>query len=532
MIRPSPFSLFLTALLLAVLLAPPLVLAFRCWEALRDYPALWGLVSPFSRVSLVLLGHSLSLALGAGVLSLVFGIPAGFSLARGPKWWRPIAACGGAVALSLPPVLVAAPYVGVSWAGGPGLGVLNAPPVNESLGAWALSSLILGQCYFPLVAFSLAAALRAMPSEEEQAAQLLVGEGAIWKVLWPRVAPAALGGALGAAALALWEMGAPDLMGWPSYSMAIYRNFNAVSTPGDALGVPATVAAALTGLPLPILGLGLVFVAAWILGKTPVGNANFSQPTARGGVWANAGLVATVFLLGMCPIYPLWRFARATEGWRATWEVLVANSVELWNTVFMPGVAAMALPILAFGFAALWSQWPVWWRRAALVGAFLPLLLAPIVMAMALIGFWNAEWAAPFHDSTYGMILMGYFARFAPIALALVVLQWQNLDPEILRAAHNLGARPFEAALTIAAPILRPFLAALGALMFALCAGELTVTVLVQEPGAATLPLPIFGMLHFGLAGDVAALCLALATLCGGAMAVAALLFAREMGSS
>ena len=96
------------------------------------------------------------------------------------------------------------------------------------------------------------------------------------------------------------------------------------------------------------------------------------------------------------------------------------------------------------------------------------------------------------------MTLIGYAARFGPLVIALTVWSVQSVEEELLRAARGLGAAPVRVAWSIIAPILKTSLVGLCALFFALCAGELTVTVLVQSPGGATLPLPIFSLLHAG----------------------------------
>jgi iron(III) transport system permease protein len=77
-------------------------------------------------------------------------------------------------------------------------------------------------------------------------------------------------------------------------------------------------------------------------------------------------------------------------------------------------------------------------------------------------------------------------------------------------------------------PALKGALAGIAALIWAMCAGELSVSVLVHGPGGDTLAIPIFGLLHAGIAADVAALCLLLMLLCGGAMALAVVALGRK----
>jgi iron(III) transport system permease protein len=61
--------------------------------------------------------------------------------------------------------------------------------------------------------------------------------------------------------------------------------------------------------------------------------------------------------------------------------------------------------------------------------------------------------------------------------------------------------------------------------LWALCAGELATTVLINAPGGQTLPVPIFNLMHIGSTAEVAALSLTLFALSGLASTVAAAAF-------
>jgi iron(III) transport system permease protein len=163
------------------------------------------------------------------------------------------------------------------------------------------------------------------------------------------------------------------------------------------------------------------------------------------------------------------------------------------------------------------------WQWLALSGVLLPGLCAPVVLGVALIEWWNRAALGPVYDSTLGMVLVGQAARFFPFAVALLWAPVQRLNPEMSFAAQNMGASPLRTLFSVQIPQLRTALTAVFATLWAFCAGELTITVLVHGPGGDTLTLPIFNLLHAGLAADVSALCLLLMMLCGTAMALALL---------
>ncbi len=523
--RLSPFSLLFTGAVLIFLLGPAINLHWRAFAALAEHPSLWSQVSPLSRTSVSLLWRSLALCAGVFAFCLVLGIPIGFGLARGPAWWRTIAAPLCAVAIAIPPALAAAPFVSLALSAG--------VPEDGSLGTYLLSVLSLSGCYFPLVAGATVIAIRSIPPEEEEAALLLSGEVRAWLgVLKARVLPVACGGAFGAAALALWEMGAPDLLGWPTFSMHVYRNLAATDASIEGLfQLPASLSAAITGLPVLLMGFALLFPAVRLLRsvelRTVASNDRLVRPISPLATWLciPASLTLLVF-----PLMLLARFVMVIESPTQVSEVLNANIATIQNTLLLPGISALGLVACAFLLTTMWREWPPRLRQTALFLSLCPLLVTPVVLAVALIETWNIPLFATIYDSPSGMIFIGYAARFGPLVIALMLWSVQSVDEELLRAARGLGAAPTRVAYTIIAPILRTSLVGLTALFFALCAGELTVTVLVQPPGGETLPLPIFSLLHAGLGSDVAVLSLLQCALSGGAM-IAAVYFLNRRSS-
>lgn len=514
--RLSPFSVLFSGAVLLFLLGPAVTLHFRAFAALSEHPSLWTQVSPLSRTSLSLLWRSLALCAGVFTLCLVIGVPIGFGLARGPGWWRVVAGPLCAVAISIPPALAAAPFVSLALSAG--------VPEDGSLGTYLLSVLSLSGCYFPLVAGATAIAIRGIPAEEEEAALLLSGEVRAWLgVLKMRVLPVACGGAFGAAALALWEMGAPDLLGWPTFSMHVYRNLAATDASVEGLfQLPAQLSAAITGLPVLVMGFALLFPAIRLLRSVElrtVSGGDFLQRQVS--PFANWLCIPASLVLFMFPLWLLARFAFAIESVSEAWVVMKANVDAVQNTVLLPTLAALGLTTCAFVLAAMWREWPARARQAALLLSLCPLLVTPVVLAVSLVETWNAPIFGRIYDSPIGMTLIGYASRFGPLVIALTFWSVQSVDEELLRAARGLGAAPTRVAWSIIAPLLKTSLVGLCALFFALCAGELTVTVLVQSPGGATLPLPIFSLLHAGLSDDVAVLSLLQCALSGGAMIAA-----------
>lgn len=500
-----------TLLVLAALWMPLLDLHIRALETWLarpgDFRDVWTTFAPR------LWARSLLLAGVTCAFAAVLGIPCGWLLSRGPRALRTSCRVLAAIPLGLPPVLAAAPLF--SLAG------------NSRDPLWPCA-LVLATSFFPVVAFVVAAALDALPIEEEEAACAFASPRRAWTgVLARRIAPPVLGALGVVAALTLWEMGAPTLLSYSTLSSEVYRQLDTSS--GDA-ALPG-LRAALAGLPLPLVGMLLL----WPLARLkPVSRAGSNgAPFARLPLLSLLG--AGILLLS--PLGLLLRFVVALDGRAAFALAVEGNSDAIWNTVGLATAASVAMIAAAAFFSWMWREWPRGVRSLVWGAAIVPGLFAPIVLAVALIEWFNgssgnssalADLRARLYDSTYGMALWGYFARFFPLALAILFPAVLALDEESLWAARGLGAGPLRTLWNIALPMLRPVLAGTLALLWALCAGELTVSVLVHGPGSDTLPIPIFNLLHAGIAADVAALCLVLAGLCGSAMALASWFLRRR----
>ena len=112
---------------------------------------------------------------------------------------------------------------------------------------------VLALCFFPIAAFAIAFAFHSLPPFSEEAAHLFGDKiQALRRFYWPLLRPAIYGAMGVCGALAMWEMGACDLLDARTYSVEIYRAFNA--------GGEDTVAA-LRSLPMLFIGALLLFPA-------------------------------------------------------------------------------------------------------------------------------------------------------------------------------------------------------------------------------------------------------------------------------
>jgi ABC-type spermidine/putrescine transport system permease subunit II len=102
------------------------------------------------------------------------------------------------------------------------------------------------------------------------------------------------------------------------------------------------------------------------------------------------------------------------------------------------------------------------------------------------------------------------FVRALPLVTLWLWSQLATISDDLLDAARSEGAGAWTRFWRIALPLRRPALAAALAAALALAVGELSATLLVLPPGATTISVHVFQLLHYGVDDRVSALCLSI----------------------
>lgn len=513
------------ALLVPALLWLPIISLYgaaisRLWRE----PQQWSQAVALDSVARTLLANTLALAALSCGFALIFGLPIGVALARGPGYFRRIGLVLCVLPLALPPTVLTTAYL--QWT--------QTPPAlaQSSLGATTsttlapvlIAALVLGLCFYPIVALVVRAGLISMPHQWEEAALQFGPLASTWRgILWPHLKPV-IWGALGiVAALSIWEVGAPDLLGVPTYSMQIRRQL-AARDALDASG--ADIKAALSSWPMFVLGALALWPAlrarkyfGGVVQEAPHESGTQSTLDGRWCMWPS------LLIFAICPVAPIAVFVSQLRPPQVLWETWTANSGEIINTVLSATVATLLSLLLSLLMVGLWRNQSTL-RGCGLVFGGSLMLVAPVLLGIALIQFYNRpgwEWIYGGGDgsnslqsllmdwsSRYSLLIVGYLSRFLPMALWWFDEAADRVDDRLLEAAQNLGATPGRVTLTILLPYLTPVIVGGGALLWSLCAGELATSILVNAPGGQTLPVPIFNWMHIGAIEQVAALSLAL----------------------
>jgi len=132
---------------------------------------------------------------------------------------------------------------------------------------------------------------------------------------------------------------------------------------------------------------------------------------------------------------------------------------------------------------------------------------SPIV-GVGLIGIWNRPGLVGTLYGTDVMFILGYLARFVPVAALIIAATTRSVPVSHEEAAAVGGAGWFRTMTRIVLPQIRLGLVTAWVIVFVLAFGELGVSVLIAPPGEATLPIRIYTMIANTPPSHVAALAL------------------------
>ncbi len=460
--------------------------------------------------------NTILLATATATASTVLGAPLGFLLARTDIVGRRTAAVALSALLFTPLYLQAA-----AWQAGFGVQgwftlMVGAPAL---LAGWRGAIAIHTAAAIPWVVLIESVGLRLVEPELEEEALLDASPMRVFRrVTMRRAAETTAVAFLWVALATAGEMTVTDLFQIRTYAEEIYTQFAL----GDTLETAAWNLAPSIIATAWMVAAGLI-VASRVI---PADRHLTDRPTRpfRLGRWRGVASVATLAVIGLLVIVPsaslvvqagriVTRSARGLDrGWSIEQCAAMVFSGPIrfarefgWTLTI--GVCA-ATAAVAIGLPLAWNARRGGWRAlpAWLLIAICLALPGPLV-GLGLIAVFNSPtmpWLAMLYDHSITAICIAQTLRALPLSTLVLWYALRTIPDEQVASATLDGAGPLARLYRVAVPERWPAVFAAWIIALAISWGELGAGILVVPPGVITLPIQIFGLIHYGVDDQVA----------------------------
>jgi iron(III) transport system permease protein len=430
-----------------------------------------------------LLSNTIALGVGAALGASLIGVPLGVLLGRVAFPAKgPIRVALAAPAF-IPPYVMALAWVYL----GNGFPLVNRDVASGWIHSLPAAVIILALVFYPLSMLATEVAIRRVDGRLEEAGLTVAPPGRVLlRITLPLVAPVALAAALLVFVLAISEFGVPGLLRVRVYTTEVFTAFAAL--------YDATRAVVLT---LPLLALCAIVAAsaAALLGDRLVTSRRTVSIQPRiAERWRRPGVLFAFLIIAGALVAPLLVLGEEAAGAGSPAAVLAGSTPAIANSLALAATGATLVVAVAIGLGYFRTRASRYGPAADII--FLVLFAIPsTVVGVGLIGLWNRPGLpGEIYDSN-AMFVIGYLARFVPVAALMLAASTRNVPLAHEEAAAVSGAPWLRTVARIVLPQMRLGIAAVWIVVFVLAFGELGVSILVAPPGDATLPIRIYTMI-------------------------------------
>lgn len=462
---------------------------------------------------LILLGNSAVLAGGTTALSLLFGLPLGFLLARCDFPLKRLIKLFLLIPLLIPPYIFTLAWLSFFYHLRLFLAGANLETLLPNPYRLPFAIFLLALSFFPIVTFLTFFALSNFDQRLEEAASFFANRLTIFrKITLPLLTPAILAGALIVFLFTLTEFGVPSLLHVNVFVAEIFAQFSAFFDYRQAF---------ILNWPLLLLTGMLLLLISRLDGKRPFWTITGSgRPLRLIQLNSPLGILALIyvlFLLFLAVILPVAILVIQTRTFSNLWLAFKTSRESLLNSLWLSALAAslMVLTLLPFilcyyhatvrGNNALGRKWSSLLR----VSTISPLVFPSISLGIILIWIFNRAPLTAIYTS-FWMLITGFTVRFLPFVSETLHGFLGQIDPKLIEATNLTGASTLRIYRLIILPLLLPGLVVSWLIGFILSLSELGISLLLAPPGWQTLPVRIYILLHYGAPELVAALSLIL----------------------
>jgi iron(III) transport system permease protein len=470
---------------------------------------------------------SLGRTLGLAALAATFAVSLAWLVAaassRLPARWAMVAAYLACLPMLLPSSLLATAWIFAFGRQGAAAqfaaGALGG--AAPSVYSFPAAALVLALRYFGLAALVLVHDSRRREAAWPAARVFRVAPlaAAVHLHLRPAIRPT-LAGWLLVALFAMNDHIIPGMLLISTYGTQVLIQYQALLDPAGAAALAAPVAA------VGAAALALALASArrtWMAVDRPA----LALPRPENVAARVVAVATSAAVLALALAVPVATLAYKAGSWRALADALAAARNQVAETVLLALVAGGLCMIAG---AVLATRWVNAWREGRWTAAPLVLVnltVPPSLLAIGILQLTNLGPLASL-DGTVAPLVFAYVARFLPVVTLLFFVLWRDEPVEPAAAARTHGVALWRTLTRVVWPRRREALVAGGLLGGLLAATELEVSILLAPPGASTLGVRLYSLIH--TAPEAMTSALALDTLLAAAPAIAILgwLMARQ----
>lgn len=448
-----------------------------------------------------LLYNTALLGIGTALLATAIGAPLGVALARVPLRRKAVIRLIAAAPVLLPPYVVALAWIYLGSARGP-LATLTA---RDLFSEWTYSLpaaiFILSLVLYPLSMLATEVAMRRIDGRLEEAALIVAPpHRVLWRITLPLAAPTIVAAALIVFVLAVSEFGVPGLLRVRVYTTEVFTAFAALYDFGRAIAL---------AVPLLLASVAVAAAAAVLLGDRLVASRRSIgvSPVVFGG-WRRPAEVAILLVVAAAVALPILILGREALAARSLGAALAGSVNATVRSLLLSAVGATLVVAVALWLGYVQARAGRAFRIGSQVVLVALFAVPSTIVGVGLIGLWNRSGPLGAPYGTDIMFLLGYLARFVPVAALILTATAQTVSVSQEEAAAVSGAGWLRTIQGIVLPQMRLGIAAAWVVAFVLAFGELGVSILVAPPGEATLPIRIYTIIANTPASHVAALAL------------------------
>jgi iron(III) transport system permease protein len=344
---------------------------------------------------------------------------------------------------------------------------------------------VLSLVFYPVSMLATEAAMRRIDGRLEEAAVMIAPTGRVLRrITLPLVAPGVLGAALLIFVLAVSEFGVPGLLRVRVYTTEVFTAFAAL------YDFPRAI---LLTLPLLLVCVIVAAAAARLLGdRFLVTRRSTGTRPVQLDEWRRSAATGASAVLIVALVVPVAILLGQAAGARSFSVVLAGSGRAIRNSLVLATIGATAVVAVSVWLGYARARVGGWVGQSADV-LFIVLFAVPsTVVGIGLIGVWNRPGLLGTLYATDFMLLLGYLARFVPVAALALAAGIGFIPVSHEEASAVSGAGWLRTMWRIVLPQMRLALAASWLIVFVLAFGELGVSILVAPPGETTLPIRIY----------------------------------------